>query len=71
MTNRERQIFIAFPASEGELGGMPRMARIVIPGQPHHVFQRGDNRQDVFFVDDDCRAYLEFLHERFGFNLLG
>ena len=53
---------------------MPRMARIVIPGQPHHVVQRGNNRQDVFFVDADRRAYLEFLREhceRFGFNLLG
>ena len=53
---------------------MPRMAGIVIPGQPHHVAQRGDNRPDVFFVDDDRRAYLEFLRkhgERFGFNVLG
>jgi hypothetical protein len=32
---------------------MPRVARIVIPGMPHHVTQRGNNRQDVFFVDDD------------------
>lgn len=40
---------------------MPRTARIVLPGLPHHVIQRGNNRQDVFFVDDDRRAYLEFL----------
>ena len=40
---------------------MPRLARIVIPGLPHHVTQRGNNRQDVFFVDDDRHAYLEFL----------
>lgn len=32
---------------------MPRVARIVVPGWPHHVVQRGNNRQDVFFVDDD------------------
>ena len=53
---------------------MPRVAGIVIPGQPHHVVQRGNNRQDVFFVDDDRRAYLEFLREhceRFGFSLFG
>ncbi len=53
---------------------MPRMAEIVIPGQAHHVVQRGNNRQDVFFVDDDRRAYLEFLREhcgRFGFNVVG
>jgi len=29
------------------------MARIVAPGEPHHISQRGNNRQDVFFVDDD------------------
>ncbi|MBU0617220.1 MAG: transposase [Planctomycetes bacterium] len=40
---------------------MPRVARIVIPGVPHHVTQRGNNRQDVFFVDDDYRVYLELL----------
>ena len=53
---------------------MPRMAGIVIAGQAQHVVQRGDNRQDVFFVDDDRRAYLEFLRERcerFGFNAVG
>jgi putative transposase len=43
---------------------MSRVARIVIPGCPHHVTQRGNNRQDVFFVDDDRRAYLELLRDR-------
>ena len=32
---------------------MPPIARIVIPGCPHPVTQRGNNRQDVLFVDDD------------------
>lgn len=53
---------------------MPRVARIVVPGQPHHVTQRGNNRQDIFFVDDDRRAYLEMLREhcdRFGVRVLG
>jgi putative transposase len=40
---------------------MPRVARIVIPRCPHHVTQRGNNRQDVFFVDDDYAVYLEIL----------
>jgi putative transposase len=40
---------------------MPRIARIVVPGLVHHVTQRGNNRQDVFFVDDDRVAYLRFL----------
>jgi putative transposase len=43
---------------------MPRVARIVIPGMPHHVTQRGNNRQDVFFVDDDRRVYLELLKKQ-------
>ena len=53
---------------------MPRMAGIVIAGRPHHVVERGNNREDVFFVDDDRRACLEFLREyceRFGFNAAG
>jgi len=53
---------------------MPRLARVVIPGVPHHVVQRGNNRQDVFFVDDDRRAYLGFLEncaKQFGLEVLG
>ena len=36
---------------------MARMARTVVPDKPHHITQRGNNRQDVFFVDDDRRVY--------------
>jgi putative transposase len=53
---------------------MPRVARIVVPGVPHHITQRGNNRLDVFFVDDDRRAYLDMLGEqadRFGLTVLG
>jgi putative transposase len=42
---------------------MARLARIVVPGAPHHVTQRGNRRMDVFFSDDDREAYLEILHE--------
>ena len=42
---------------------MPRRGRIVIPDVPHHVTQRGSNRQDVFFVPDDRKMYLELLRE--------
>ncbi|UCF16578.1 MAG: transposase, partial [Phycisphaerales bacterium] len=42
---------------------MPRSSRVVIAGCPHHVTQRGNNRQDVFFVDDDRRVFLSFLAE--------
>jgi len=53
---------------------MPRRARIVVPGVAHHVTQRGNNRQDVFLVDDDRHAYLELLKEhadRFGLQVMG
>ena len=42
---------------------MARQARIVIPGVAHHVTQRGNNRQDIFFVDDDRRLCLRYLGE--------
>jgi len=53
---------------------MPRASRIVIENCAHHVTQRGNNRQDVFFVDDDRRAFLSFLaeaSERFGLAVEG
>lgn len=40
---------------------MARIARVVVPGLPHHVIQRGNRRQKVFFGDDDRMAYLNFL----------
>ena len=42
---------------------MPRSSRVVIEGCAHHVTQRGNNRQDVFFVDDDRRTFLDLLAE--------
>ena len=43
---------------------MPRLARTVAVGCAHHITQRGNNRQDVFFVDDDRDVYLELLREQ-------
>jgi putative transposase len=40
---------------------MPRMARIVYPGVPHHIIQRGNRRQRVFFSDEDKALYLRLL----------
>jgi putative transposase len=42
---------------------MARMARIVIPGYPHHVTQRGNRRQRVFFSDEDYLHYTDLLVE--------
>jgi putative transposase len=40
---------------------MPRIARIIAPGYPHHITQRGNNRAMVFFDDEDRQAYLKLL----------
>ena len=40
---------------------MPRCARIVIPGLPHRVTQRGNRRQETFFDDSDYALYLDLL----------
>ena len=40
---------------------MPRMARLVVPGYPHHITQRGNRRQRVFFTDDDYHKYIDLL----------
>ncbi|MBI3597464.1 MAG: transposase [Nitrospirae bacterium] len=45
---------------------MARLPRIVIPAYPHHVIQRGNNRQAVFFTDNDYRFFLECLREAKG-----
>ncbi len=40
---------------------MPRRPRFVLPGMPHHVTQRGNNRQDVFFSEQDRTRYVQIL----------
>lgn len=42
---------------------MPRVARLVVPGLPHHVTQRGNRRQPTFFQDSDYRLYMRLLGE--------
>ena len=42
---------------------MPRLARTVCARVPHHITQRGNRREKVFFTDDDRRAYLGWLKE--------
>ena len=40
---------------------MPRLARPVFAGVPHHITQRGNRRENVFFSDADRESYLEWL----------
>jgi REP-associated tyrosine transposase len=42
---------------------MARFARVVIPGYPHHVTERGNGRARTFFGDDDYALYRDLLAE--------
>jgi putative transposase len=52
---------------------MPRVPRFVVPGLPHHVTQRGNYRQPVFFNDADRQFFLRRLTKRakqYGIDVL-
>ena len=52
---------------------MSRLARAIAVGCPHHITQRGNNRQPVFLVDEDRQVYLELLREqadKYGLEIL-
>ena len=42
---------------------MPRMSRVVVPGLPHHVTQRGVRSTPIFDHYEDRELYLSLLHE--------
>jgi putative transposase len=42
---------------------MTRLARVIAPGFPHHIIQRGNRRQQTFFSDNDYNTYLQFLSQ--------
>ncbi|QPF89635.1 transposase [Bradyrhizobium commune] len=42
---------------------MARLARVVVPGHPHHVTQRGNGRARTFFEDGDYALYRDLLAE--------
>ena len=51
---------------------MARLARIVIPGTPHFITQKGNRDLNVFFDESDAHAYIEYLSEqseRFGLQI--
>ena len=43
---------------------MARLARIVIPGLPQHITQRGNRREAIFFEDGDQGIYCDLLAEQ-------
>jgi putative transposase len=51
---------------------MARLPRLTVPGYPHHVIQRGNNRQPIFAVTEDYQTLLSMLDEnarKFGVAL--
>ncbi|MFH1117310.1 MAG: transposase [Pseudomonadota bacterium] len=42
---------------------MARIARVVIPGCPHHVTQRGNRSRPTFFCREDYSAYIDLMSE--------
>ena len=40
---------------------MPSIARLVVPGYPHHVTQRGNRRQKTFLDSQDYLTYLDLI----------
>ncbi|GJL98332.1 MAG: transposase [Methyloligella sp.] len=42
---------------------MARLSRLVVPDHPHHITQRGNRREQVFFSQADYEAYLDFLRD--------
>ena len=48
---------------------MPQLKRVVAVNCPHHITNRGNRRQTIFFSDEDKKFYLGLLHHygnRFG-----
>ena len=42
---------------------MARLSRLVLPGHPYHVTQRGNRRSQTFFEDGDYELYRDLLSE--------
>lgn len=42
---------------------MARLPRFVIPGHPQHVIVRGNNREPIFYAEEDYQFYLEKLKQ--------
>jgi putative transposase len=45
---------------------MARLPRLTVPGYPHHIIQRGNNRQAIFASADDYRELLAMLEQHAG-----
>lgn len=42
---------------------MARLPRLVVPHQPHHIIQRGNDRQAIVRDEEDCQRFIAWLKE--------
>lgn len=42
---------------------MARLPRLTVPGYPHHIIQRGNNRQAIFVTNEDYELLLSLVDE--------
>ena len=49
------ELEVKFPRNSGGTVDMPRMGRVVVPEYPHHIVQRGQDRNVVFASEFDFR----------------
>ena len=59
MTIRGRSLFQPTPLNRP----MPRQIRALFASVTHHITQRGNRREDVFFTDEDREVYLRWPKE--------
>ena len=45
---------------------MARLARVIAPGLPHHITQRGNRRQQTLFSDEVYQSYIELMAQWCG-----
>ena len=55
-------LYLTHRGDDATFRSMGRAARIMVPGVDHHITQRGNKRQEVFFAGEDRRVFLDLLH---------
>lgn len=63
-----RQVDDRGSLAQGLVSVMARLPRIVLPGIPHHVTQRGNRRERIFFNGGDYALYRDLLAESCKLN---
>lgn len=61
---RVKMVTILSLVTLDSMAAIARLARVIVPGFPHHVTQRGNRRQPIFFEDGDYAHYRDLLAER-------